>query len=169
MSSAACASVGARRAWDDEPAGVRARGVVHPSRRTEGCSDEACCSCPAGPVAALAAGDGERRGGPPMGDVWATRAARAAQRSARARRASAMEAVEWWWVDRRKRGSDAPLPGAPNVEFRVPQTLERFELWGACEELSLPYLPARRFPSLARRTQGTRDTTVYPGSGHLAV
>ena len=45
-------------------------------------------------MAALAAGDGEWRGGPPAGAVWATRVARAARRSARARRASAMEAVE---------------------------------------------------------------------------
>ena len=40
-----------------------------------------------------------------------------------------------------KQSFDAPLPGAPNVGFRVPQTLERFELWGACEELVLPSLP----------------------------
>jgi len=69
MSSAACASVGARRAWDDEPDGVSDRVAVRPSRRTEGCSDEACCSFPVGPVAALAAGDGERRGGPPTGAI----------------------------------------------------------------------------------------------------
>ena len=59
MSSAACASTGPRRAWDDEPAGVSDGVAVHPSPRTEGCSDEPCYSCPAGPVAALAAGDGE--------------------------------------------------------------------------------------------------------------
>ena len=69
MSSAACASVGARRAWDDELAGVSDRVVVRPSHRTEGCSDEACCSFLARPVAALATGDGERRGGPPTGAV----------------------------------------------------------------------------------------------------
>ena len=69
MSSAACASVGARRAWDDEPAGVSGGVAVRPSRRTEGCSDEACFLFPAGPVAALAAGDGERRGDPPTGAV----------------------------------------------------------------------------------------------------
>ena len=69
MSSAVCASVGTRRAWDDEPAGVSNGVAVCPSRRTEGCSDEACYSFPAGPVAALAVGDGERRGGPPTGAV----------------------------------------------------------------------------------------------------
>ena len=94
MSSAACASVGPRRAWDDEPPGVSDGVAMRPSCCTEGCCDEACCLFPVGPVAALAAGDGERRGGPPAGTVWATHAARAARRSARARRASAMEAVE---------------------------------------------------------------------------
>ena len=94
MSSAACAAVGVRRAWDDEPAGVSDGVVVRPSRRTEGCSEDACCSFPAGPVAVLAAGDGERRGHPPTGAVWATRLARAAQGSARARRASAMDSTE---------------------------------------------------------------------------
>ena len=59
MSCAACASVGARRAWDDEPARVSDRVAVLPSRRTEVWSDDACCSFPAGPVAVFAAGDGE--------------------------------------------------------------------------------------------------------------
>ena len=75
--------------------------AVRPSRRTEGCSEEACCSFPAGPVAALAAGDGERRGGPPTGAVWATRVARAALRSARAWRASAIDATKRWDADHR--------------------------------------------------------------------
>ena len=69
MSSVACASAGPRRAWDDEPAGVSDGVAVRPSRRTEGCSDEACCSFPAGPVAALTAGYRERRGRPPTGAV----------------------------------------------------------------------------------------------------
>ena len=69
MSSVACTSVGARRVWDDEPVGVSDGVAVLPSRRTEGCNDEACCSFPIGPVAALAAGDGERRGGPPTAAV----------------------------------------------------------------------------------------------------
>ena len=60
MSSGACASVGARRAWDDEPAGVSNGVAVRPSRRIEGCNEDACCLFSAGPVAALAAGDGER-------------------------------------------------------------------------------------------------------------
>ena len=56
--------------------------AVRPSRRTEGCWEEACCSFPAGPVAALAAGDRERRGGPPTAP------------SGRDRRASAMDTTE---------------------------------------------------------------------------
>lgn len=51
--------LGARRVCDDEPAGVSDGVAVRPSRRTEGCSDDACCSFPAGPVAAWAARDGE--------------------------------------------------------------------------------------------------------------
>jgi len=43
--------------------------AVRPSRRTEGCSEEACCSFDAGPVVALAPGDGERLGGLPIGAV----------------------------------------------------------------------------------------------------
>ena len=78
MSSAAGAAVGARRAWDDEPAGVSDGVAVRPSRRTEGCSDDTCFSFPAGPVAAWVAGDGEQRGSPPTGAVWAMWAARAA-------------------------------------------------------------------------------------------
>ena len=69
MSSAACASVGARRVWDDELAGASDGVPVRPSRRTEGCSEDACCLFPAGPVAVLAASGGERRGGPPTGAV----------------------------------------------------------------------------------------------------
>ena len=42
-----------------------------------------------------------------------------------------------------------------SVGFRVPQTLERFELWGAHEGLFLPSLPTQRFHGLARRTQRT--------------
>ena len=79
-------------------------------------------------------------------------------------------------VPRTPTGSDAPLPGAPNVGFGVPQTLERFELWGAHTELwgahtelSLPGLPAQRSHGLARRAQRTRDAGVYTGSGHLGV
>ena len=86
----------------------------------------------------------------PAGAVWVTRAVRAARRSARTRRASAMGTAKRWRIDWRKGGSDAPLPGAPNVGFRAPQTLDRFQLWGACEELNLPSLPIRRSHGLAR-------------------
>ena len=49
----------------------------------------------------------------------------------------------------RTRPSEASL-GTPvsrtptvNVGFQIPQTLKRFELSGACEDLSLPSLPTR--------------------------
>ena len=135
MSSAACMSVGERQAWDDEPAGVSDGVAVCPSCHTEGCSNEACCSFPAEPVAALAAGEGEWQGGLPTGAVWATRAARAARRSVRARRASAMDTTEdhtrraeerfqctpTWRAKCRISGSGRPL---------------RFEHWGARGDLS---------------------------------
>lgn len=60
MRSVACVSMGARRAWDEEPAGVSEGVAVQPSCRTDGCSEDACYSFPAGPVAVLAAGNGER-------------------------------------------------------------------------------------------------------------
>ena len=63
----------------------RSRGFSQEA--TEGCRGDTRCSFPAGPVAVLTAGDGERRGRAPTGAVWAARAARAA------RRASAMGAT----------------------------------------------------------------------------
>ena len=137
MSNAACTSMGARRAWDDELAGVSNGVAVRPSRRTEGCSEDACCLFPARP---LATRDGERQGGPPTGAVWATRAVRAARRSARARRASDMDATKRWDEDPRKEDFSAPLPGVPNVGYRVPAKPLRFELWGAHKDLLLPNL-----------------------------
>ena len=83
----------ARGTRDEEPAGVSEGVAVQPSHLMDGCWDDACCSFPAGPVAVLTAGDGERRGRPPTGAVWATWEARAARRSARARRASDMDAM----------------------------------------------------------------------------
>ena len=57
-----------------------------------------------------------------------------------------------------------------NVGFRVPQTLERFELWGACGDLNLPSLPNHDPPKPSvTRSKRQRDTIVYPGLGHLAV
>ena len=114
---------GTRRAWDDDAARVSDGVAVRPSRRIEGCWDEAFCSFPAGPVAALAAGDGERRGRPPTGAFWATWVARAARRLARAWRASAMVTAEdhtrtaeerfqhtpTWRAKCRISGSDRPL------------------------------------------------------------
>ena len=59
MSSVAYASAGGRQVWDDEPAKVSDKVAVWLSRRTEGCSKDACCLFPAGPVAAWAAGNRE--------------------------------------------------------------------------------------------------------------
>ena len=48
-----------------------------------------------------------------------------------------------------------------------PQTLERFELWGACGDLNLPNLPTRDPPKPSvSSSRGQRDIAVYPGSGH---
>ena len=47
------------------------------------------------------------------------------------------------------------------VEFRVPQTLERFELWGACGDLNVPSLPTRDPHSLARRAQRDREKQQF--------
>ena len=56
------------------------------------------------------------------------------------------------------------------VGFRAPRTLDRFELWGACGDLNLPSLPTHDPPKpSATSSKRQRDTTVYPGSGHLAV
>ena len=38
-------------------------------------------------------------------------------------------------AEQRKKDSGAPLPGAPNVGYRVPAKPLRFELWGAREDL----------------------------------
>ena len=50
---------------------------------------------------------------------------------------------------------------APVVGFWVPQTLDRFELWGACGDLNLPSLPTRDPLSLARRAQRNRETQRF--------
>ena len=56
---------------------------------------------------------------------------------------------------------------ATAVELWDPQTLERFELWGACGDLNLPSLPTRDPPkpsaSSSKRHEGT---SVYTVSGH---
>ena len=141
--SAARASMAVRGARDEEPAGVSEGVAVRSSRLMDGCWDDACCSFPAGPVAALTAGDGERRGRPPTGAVWATWEARAVRRSARARRASDMDAVvgknkttegkfrrtPTWRIKCRISGSGRPL---------------RFEHWGARGDSTLYRLSLRR-------------------------
>ena len=62
----------------------------------------------------------------------------------------------------------APLPGAPNVGFRVPAKLLRFEHWGAHEDLPLPNhalsLTVISRPS-STNTQHKRHE-IDTGSGH---
>ena len=56
------------------------------------------------------------------------------------------------------------------IRLRVPQTLERFELWGVCGDLNLPSLPTRDPPKPSvSSSKRQRDTIVYPGSGHLVM
>ena len=53
------------------------------------------------------------------------------------------------------------------VGFRDPQTLERFELWGACGDLNLPSLPTRDPPKpSASSSKIHNDTEIYTGSSH---
>jgi hypothetical protein len=133
---------------DDTVAGVGDGVTVQPSCCTDGGSDESCCSWVAGLVAVLAAGEAEWRGTPlPAGAVWATRAAR---RLARTRRASSIGRAEWrrseWW----ERSFDTPLPGAPNVRFRAPQTQEKVRTLGHVRRTQ-PLRPTNSSPySLAR-------------------
>src|SRR3954468_23424847 len=162
MSSAACASVGARRASDDEPARVSDGVAVRPSRHTEGCLDDACCSFPARPVGALMAGDGERRGRLPTGAVWATREAMAARCSARARRASDMDATVGG-----ERSGGRQIPAHPYLarqmsDFGFRQPL-RFELWGACGDYAL-YLSVLQRSKLLKEQH--KRHKVYTSSGH---
>ena len=85
MKSVARASMGARRAWDEEPVGVSDGVLARPSRRTEGCSEELL-------LVPRRASDGV---GGTQQVIENDGVARAARRSARARRVSAMNLVEW--------------------------------------------------------------------------
>ena len=161
-----CASAGARRAWDEEPAGVSDGVAVRPSHRTEGCRDNACCSFPVGPVAALMAGDGERRGRPPTGAVWATGVARAARRSARARRASDMDGT-----GDERRGAGRQILAHPYLacqmsDFGFRQTLKVRTL--GCTRRS--HLPRTHVSSprkdLKLHEEQHRGHEVYTGLGH---
>src|SRR3954471_13375211 len=86
-------------------------------------------------MATLAAGDGERRGGPLTGAVWATWVARAARRSARARRASAMDTTEDQARTTEERFQRTPTWRA---KCRISGSVRplRFEHWGARRNLS---------------------------------
>ena len=157
----------ARRAWDDEPAGVSDGVAVRPSRRTEGCSQDTCCSFPAGPVTALAAGNEEQRGGPPTGAVWASKR-RERPGAQRARQASDMDATKRWDANQWKEDFSAPLPGTPNVVFRVPEKPLRFEHWGAHKDFPLPNisLSLAATPKLISMNSQDKRHKIYTGSGH---
>ena len=51
-----------------------------------------------------------------------------------------MDAMKRWDTDQRKEDSGTPLPGAPNVGYRVPAKPLRFKHWRVREDLLLPYL-----------------------------
>src|SRR3954470_19291398 len=104
------------------------------------------------------AGDGERRGRPPTGAVWATGEARAAQRSARARRASDMDAMVGG-----ERGGGRRIPAHPYLarqmsDFGFRLTLEVRTLrcvWRLC---LLPTCTPPPPKDLSYGKNSTRDT-----------
>ena len=120
MRSVACASMGARCAWDKEPAGV-CDGVAECPRYTHRC------------------GIGGRRRGTTR---WAADGSRLSNAGGEGSPALSPSAVSVRHGDdgatnRRKGSYGAPLPGAPNVGSGVPAEPLRFKLWGAREVLSL--------------------------------
>ena len=97
-----------------------------------------------------------------------TRVARAARRLVRARRASAMNLVECQNTDRREESFSAPLPGAPNVGFRVPAKPLRFKHWGAHEDFPLPNhaLSLAAISKLSSMNSQHKRHKIYTGLGH---
>ena len=63
-----------------------------------------------------------------------------------------MDATKRCDADRRKGDFGTPLPGAPNVGYRVPTKLLRFELWGAHKDL----LPTGTCPEPCRDSKLAR-------------
>ena len=59
-----------------------------------------------------------------------------------------------------RRSSGTPLPGTPNIGYRVPAKPLRFKHWGAHKDFPLPKhaLSLAAISKLARRTRNTRDT-----------
>src|SRR3954466_9252981 len=104
------------------------------------------------------AGDGERRGRPPTGAVWATREAMAARRSARARRASDMDTTV-----RGERSGGRRIPAQPYLarqmsDFGFRQTLEVRTLGCARRLRLLPTCTPLPRKDLSYRKNSTRDT-----------
>ena len=66
-------------------------------------------------------------------------------------------------TEQRKKDSGAPLPGAPNVGYRVPAKPLRFELWGAREDYVF-YLSVSQGSRLLKELH--KRHKVYTGLGH---
>ena len=79
-----------------------------------------------------------------------------------------MDATKQWDADQRKEDFGAPLPGAPNVGFRVPVKPLRFEHWGAHEDLSLTNDTLTHFAisKLGSTNSQHKRHKIYTGSGH---
>ena len=129
-------------AWgarDEEPAGVSEGVAVRPTRLMDGCWDDACCLFPAGPVAALTAGDGERRGRPPTGAVWATQEASAARR-----RRGPDERQTWMRWSEKNKTTERKFRRTPTWRAKCWISGSgrplRFEHWGARGDFA-SYLP----------------------------
>ena len=61
-----------------------------------------------------------------------------------------------------------PLPGAPNVGFRIPAKPLRFEHWGAHGDFPLPNLTLSlaAIPKLRSMNSQHKRHKIYTGSGH---
>ena len=66
------------------------------------------------------------------------------------------------------RSFGAPLPGAPNVGFRVPAKPLRLEHWGAQEDFPLPNLALSlaAISKLSSMNSQHKRHKIYTGSGH---
>src|SRR3954469_8987977 len=110
----------------------------------------------------MTAGDGERRGRPPTGAVWATREAMAARRWARARRASDMDATVEGGRSGGRQFPVHPYLARQMSDFVFRQTLKVQTL--GCARRLCP-LPLRLSRIYLLKEQHKRHM-VYTSSGH---